>query len=142
QTSFFADGDRFAGRWPRSGMTRNGHACRRRRSAHRSRDSDSTPWPRPLASEAKRCTFSIQALRNAPGRKSRRWRGREYLTEATARSYGGYPTPEFVEWLMGFPVGWTDCEASAMPSCPRSPSGSDGGSSNPNDDGVATCRSG
>src|SRR6185295_357527 len=31
--------------------------------------------------------------------------------------------PEFVEWLMGFPIGWTDLECSAMPSCPSLPNG-------------------
>lgn len=39
--------------------------------------------------------------------------------------------PAWVEWLMGFPIGWTDCEDSAMPSCPPSPSSSDGESSPP-----------
>lgn len=33
--------------------------------------------------------------------------------------------PQFVEWLMGFPVGWTDCEPSETLSCPPSPNGSD-----------------
>jgi len=27
--------------------------------------------------------------------------------------------PEFVEWLMGFPPGWTDLDASATQSCPK-----------------------
>lgn len=30
--------------------------------------------------------------------------------------------PLFVETLMGFPLGWTDCGASAMPSSPHKPS--------------------
>ena len=29
---------------------------------------------------------------------------------------GGRLNPEWVEWLMGFPAGWTDLEASATPS--------------------------
>lgn len=28
---------------------------------------------------------------------------------------GGSLNPEFVEWLMGYPIGWTDLEDSAMP---------------------------
>jgi hypothetical protein len=28
---------------------------------------------------------------------------------------GGPPNPEWVEWLMGFPVGWTDLEPSGTP---------------------------
>jgi hypothetical protein len=33
----------------------------------------------------------------------------------------GRLNPMWVEWLMGFPIGWTDCDASETPSCPRSP---------------------
>ena len=40
---------------------------------------------------------------------------------------GGQLNPTWVEWLMGFPLGWTDCDASATPSCPRSPNGLAGG---------------
>ena len=28
---------------------------------------------------------------------------------------GGHLNPEWVEWLMGYPVGWTDCEGSETP---------------------------
>lgn len=34
----------------------------------------------------------------------------------------GSLNPAWVGWLMGFPIGWTECDASAMQSCPRSPS--------------------
>jgi hypothetical protein len=27
--------------------------------------------------------------------------------------------PTWVEWLMGFPLGWTDCAASETPSSPK-----------------------
>lgn len=37
----------------------------------------------------------------------------------------GRLNPTWVEWLMGFPLGWTDCEPSGTPSSPRSLSGSD-----------------
>lgn len=35
---------------------------------------------------------------------------------------GGQLNPTWVEWLMGFPLGWTACDASETPSSPRSPS--------------------
>lgn len=38
---------------------------------------------------------------------------------------GGQLNPTWVEWLMGFPPGWTDLGLSEMPSCPRSESTSD-----------------
>jgi hypothetical protein len=41
----------------------------------------------------------------------------------------GQLNPTWVEWLMGFPPGWTDCGASVTPSSHRWPIGSDGASS-------------
>jgi hypothetical protein len=38
----------------------------------------------------------------------------------------GWLNPEWVEWLMGFPIGWTDLEDSVMPLFPLSPNGSAG----------------
>ena len=39
------------------------------------------------------------------------------------RGINGQLNPVFVEWLMGFPLGWTDLDASETPSCPKSQSG-------------------
>ena len=41
---------------------------------------------------------------------------------------GGPLNPAWVEWLMGFPLGYTDCVPSAMQLCPRSPTKSGSGS--------------
>jgi len=57
----------------------------------------------------------IKAMRDA---------GTPYRTQVS-----GVLNPEWVEWLMGFPAGWTDCGDSVTPSSPRSPSTSDGSSS-------------
>ncbi len=38
----------------------------------------------------------------------------------------GPMNPAWVEWLMGFPIGWTDLSASEMPSCHRHSSPSSG----------------
>lgn len=35
----------------------------------------------------------------------------------------GQTNPRFLEWMMGFPLGWTELEPSVTPSCPKSPSG-------------------
>ncbi len=59
------------------------------------------------------------------------YRRRRYAQGGTALStqVGGQLNPTWVEWLMGFPLGWTALQPSAMPSSRRSPSGSGGGSS-------------
>jgi hypothetical protein len=38
----------------------------------------------------------------------------------------GRLNPAWVEWLMGFPIGWTDLGPSETPSSPQSQSTSDG----------------
>ena len=47
------------------------------------------------------------------------------LSEFTQRHFGGNGklNPTWVEWLMGYPLGWTDCEASATPLSRKSQSG-------------------
>lgn len=70
-------------------------------------------WPTPTASDWKGPNFSERGTASGNG---------------LATAAGGPLNPTFVEWLMGFPSGWTDCEPSATPSSPRSPNGSDGGS--------------
>lgn len=42
---------------------------------------------------------------------------------------GGELNPTWVEWLMGFPLGWTDLGPSGTPSSRRSSNGSAGASS-------------
>jgi hypothetical protein len=48
------------------------------------------------------------------------------LSLAVKDGTGGQLNPAWVEWLMGYPPGWTDCGDSGTPSSPRSPSTSDG----------------
>ena len=47
-------------------------------------------------------------------------------TMVSKKELNGALNPQWVEWLMGFPSGWTDLEDSVTPSCPKSQSTSDG----------------
>jgi hypothetical protein len=45
------------------------------------------------------------------------WKGGNRKAQLTDPKYGitpngGQLNPTWVEWLMGFPIGWTDCEVS------------------------------
>ena len=47
---------------------------------------------------------------------------RDRLPDIVASSNSGQLNPTWVEWLMGFPLGWTDLSASETQSFPKSPS--------------------
>lgn len=99
-----------AGLWPtplRSDATRGDCNSERSRrspslvSAYRS-------WPTPVASMAK--GSSPAALT----RKSGADRSNDRLDHAVMASDGGQLNPEWVEWLMGWPIGWTELKPLEM----------------------------
>jgi hypothetical protein len=74
-------------------------------------------WPTPQAADRKST--------GQPGTKSHAnhlARGSLLTAAVTETTGGGQLNPTWVEWLMGFPLGWTDCAASETPSCPKSSS--------------------
>jgi len=86
-------------------------------------------WPTPTVGDARNSGHRNSATSRAnPGLS---------LTDAALTGDSSTPrsavtgslNPNWVEWLQGFPVGWTDLEDSATPSSPSAPSGSDAESS-------------
>lgn len=63
--------------------------------------------PTPLAKDARRGGLTLDALE----RRLANSRTGPDLNEVL----GGPANPEFVEWLMGFPAGWSDVQPSATP---------------------------
>lgn len=93
---------------PKWGMTRSGIVYQRLNVAHRIVGTGSGSWPTPVASMAKG---------SSPGsliRKSGRDRSRDRLDHAVMALHGGPLNPEWVEWLMGWPIGWTDLRPLGM----------------------------
>src|SRR4029453_8767578 len=103
--------ERFSETWPRAGMTRNGIAYLRVPSAPLTNAIESGSWPTPSASEDK---YRLQGSSQ-----------QSHSLNGMAR---GQLNPTWVEWLMGYPRGWTVCAASATRSSRRSRSGSPSGS--------------
>ena len=69
------------------------------------------PVPAPVSSVEARLPAPAVVVDSATGLEP----GGDDLATAIARTNGGALNPTWVEWLMGFPLGWTDCAPSATP---------------------------
>lgn len=87
--------------WPDSGSMRNGRCYEHRTLERPTSANGSFSWPTPRATMAR-----IRTNPQRPGRSNLN------LEEAVGNLGGpvGYLNPTFVEWLMGFPRGWTRSE--------------------------------
>ena len=139
--------DVFSATWPRSGMTRNGTAFQLPSLVPLTDAIDSGLWPTPTVQAARTCGMDEESstrelersvvrngfpscLATAVQGKSSLWptptaNRRDGLQSHGRNAMGGALNPTWVEWLMGFPLGWTALEPSATPSSPKSPSSSD-----------------
>jgi hypothetical protein len=92
--------------WPRSGLMRNGTAYQLPPLVRLTDEIGSGSWLTPTARDWKGYT-------NRAG---------ESICNQMRDLYGGTGSlnPTWVEWLMGYPLGWTDLEPSATPSSRRS----------------------
>ena len=149
QLSLLGGLDEFSGTWPRSGMTRSGTAFQRAPLAPLTGGTASGLWRTPQARDWKDGNYPASNARKSPGLgtvahwptpnardgshggaqdpEKRKAQGHAVgLDDAVYQGKGnGQLNPTWVEWLMGFPLGWTDLEASETPSSPRSQSGSE-----------------
>lgn len=57
-----------------------------------------------------------------PAIQRRQAKGKQLMLSMVVSETSGALNPAWVEWLMGFPTGWTDLEPSATPSSPKFPS--------------------
>lgn len=110
----------FSGTWPRSGMTRSGIAYQLAPLAPLTAGTVSgllQPGPRrpgPSGNELGRAVN--QAEWATPTAHPRTHTPRQVdHGQQLANQVGGSLNPTWVEWLMGFPTGWTDLEASGTP---------------------------
>src|SRR5579885_398808 len=90
-------------------------------------------WNRPNRMGGGRDLVTDVALRTPTSRdwkgpSAKSWRERTHgdSTPTLPDQIGGQLNPMWVEWLMGYPLGWTDLKASATQSCRRSRNGSGG----------------
>ncbi|RON33678.1 hypothetical protein BK664_24575 [Pseudomonas brassicacearum] len=93
---------------PMAGDSRRGDCPSERQRRSPSLVSAHRNWPTPVASMSK--GSSPAALT----RKSGADRSNDRLDHAVMASDGGQLNPEWVEWLMGWPIGWTELKPLAM----------------------------
>ena len=90
---------------PRWGMTRSGSVFQHPTAERPISETASGLWPTPTVNDSKNSTLPPSQINhdNIPGALLRE-----------GESAGGQLNPTWVEWLMGWPLGWTDLKPLAM----------------------------
>ena len=112
QCSLLGDLEPFSETWPRWGLMRDGECWQQQMSERRTKETgfgslpNGEKWSTPTAHNAKEGGFPSEHERNTP---------------TLAAQAGGSLNPMWVEWLMGWPLGWTDLRPSATDKSPSAP---------------------
>ncbi len=121
-----AEWERSSRSYPKSGMLLNGRLYPREPLALPTSASASSSWPTPQRIDS-------QFQQSLPATRRRAERGGQLLSPHrwTLLTGSRYYPPEASEYLMGFPLGWTELEPRSLATllCPRSPSTSGAASS-------------
>ena len=115
QRSLFGGWESYSVTWPRSGMMRSGNVCRLPSLGRLTKEIESSLLPTPKAVMPKE-PAGVCIRNNRIIRKS----GQDYSINLRViaqlglwkdgHAERGELTPMFCEWLMGFPIGWTEYE--------------------------------
>jgi hypothetical protein len=110
QCSLLGDSEEFSETWPRWGSMRNGECLERTTPELRTSEKESGFWPTVRASDGERGGRGdlIQAVR---GNSNKHFKARAGQAKDGER---GPLNPMWTEWLMGWPLGWTELEPLAM----------------------------
>lgn len=113
QRSLFGGLIEFSERWPRSGMMLNGIAYRLRSLTQTMRGTGFSYMPSPRARDGKShyvSTLATALKRSGPGAGHQGHWIHVYLSSTGLKK--GWANPQFSEWMMGLPIGWTDLDVS------------------------------
>jgi hypothetical protein len=111
QFSLLGDSGSFSGTWPRWGLMRDGDAFPLPIPARRNFESASGLWPTPLSLAAKLWPTPT-TMKATGGPALCKWGGagarKKMASMVTPAEMNGPLNPPWVEWLMGWPIGWSD----------------------------------
>lgn len=110
----------FSGNWPRSGTMRSGTAYRLPTLAHTTEGTEYGLWPTPCAVDHKEVFRSKKTLSRQIQNHQAKWPHAVLMEHYSKTDEPGHAHPEFAEWLMGYPIGYTDLNASGTPWSRRS----------------------
>lgn len=99
QQSLVMDSEQLSVILPRSGMIQNGYVYELPIVGRIIIETDGGYWPTPTAHNAKEGAYPSEYTRNTP---------------TLASVIGGKINHQFTEWMMGWPIGWTDLKQSVM----------------------------
>jgi hypothetical protein len=103
QCSLLGDSDEFSETWPRWGLMRDGECWEQQTLEQTIKGTESgLLLPTPTAHNAKEGNYPAEHTRKTP---------------TLATHAGGKLNPTWVEWLMGWPLGWTDLKPLEMDKC-------------------------
>jgi hypothetical protein len=137
QRCLVEDLETYSETWPRSGMTRSGIAYQLPTLAPLTDEIESGSWPTPTATLGKNGGLVTPRKAREGGTLIEALSARIWATPTVKGNYnragisaksgdglatqvGGPLNPQFVEWLMGYPLEWTALPVSEMPSSRRS----------------------
>ena len=110
EATLLSDSETFSPTLPPAGILRNGRLSQRPRLAHHIAGIASSSWPTPRAKLGDARNHKVWE------RSSDKPQNLENVVATREPSaVGGKLNPTWVEWLMGFPEGWTDLEDSETP---------------------------
>ena len=107
QRSLIEDSDECSVIWPRSGMTVDGECWELPMLVRRTKETDCGLWRTPSASIVDPKSTVLKQTGRKPSDPQ----------VGLADQVGGRLSPMWVEWLMGWPLGWTDLKPLEMDRC-------------------------
>src|SRR3990167_1414321 len=111
QRCFFEGWDEFSETFPKSGTMRSGRLYLRTASVPHMNGCEHSLWPTPRASDTfdnKMKRISLERVYHNRTDVDSPKRGGVRPCEVSQAEFSIVPTEEFQEWLMGYPIGWTD----------------------------------
>jgi hypothetical protein len=114
--------DEYSETWPRAGTMRDGVAWRLRMRVRRTSGTVSGLWPTPVVSRGDYAySHGKKVMKLAGAVKfytpvARMWKNDVGTNRigSLQKQAGGMLNPDWVEWLMGWPIGWTDSKPLEM----------------------------